>query len=352
MKTGSARATILGAALLAAALPVATAPAAAQSEPRRILVTLAQAYGEPLTAVELDLRVAKKPAEVTRVYQPQERAVQLALLVDDSTGPEVASSLPALAGFLRSLPAGSEVLVAYVRGGSLEVVQPFTENREAGAAALRAPSGSTFANVGDLGQVILDALESFPATPRLRGQVLYLGEAQAQSDPYQDVTLNRAIALAQQKSVAVWVIRARTASQAEDFAGSGRTRQQAADEKAETQTTPGAGVRPPTTVQGRAAGTTDSFPARSGETEPPPESLNTSQALLQRLATETGGRAYAPDARPASLEPFLEKLRSQLNRQYFVEFTPPADKNGQPVAGKLTIALRGRKEAKLLYPAR
>src|SRR3989338_7199147 len=73
---------------------------------------------------------------------------------------------------------------------------------------------------------------------------------------------------------------------------------------------------------------------------------------VERLTEETGGQAFALPFPPTELEPSLQQLRPLLDRQYLVEFTPPADKNGQRVTGKLTIAVRGRKEVGLLYPQR
>lgn len=295
MKTGSGRAKILGIGIFAAALCVGAAPAGAQSQPRRILVTVAEAFPEPLTAVELDLRISKKSAEVTRVYQPQERPVQLALLVDDSTGAEVAQSLSELAAFLRSLPAGSEAMVAYLRRGNLDLVQPFTPDLAKAAEALRAPSGNPTTAPGELGQLFTDALAHFPESAAGRPQIVYVGEGSGTEDPYHDVPLNRALALAQKRGVAVWTIHASGAIVANHVA-------------AETS--------------------------------------------LQRLSQETGGKTFALGLHPPTVGPYLDHLRPLLDQQYLVEFTPPTDKNGKPVTGKLTIAVRGRKEVRLLHPQR
>ncbi|OFV84020.1 MAG: hypothetical protein A3D93_04330 [Acidobacteria bacterium RIFCSPHIGHO2_12_FULL_67_30] len=278
---------------------MATAPAAGQeaaARPRRILVTVTQALPDPLTAVELDLRISKKPVEVTRVFQPQERPVQLAVLIDDSTGPEVANSLPALAAFLRALPAGSEVMVAYLRGPSLNLVQAFTVDLEKAAAALRPPSSNPKLAITDLGQLVLDGLGHFPITPERRQQLLYVGYAVPVRDAVHDPALSRAISEAQGRGVAVWAIQVATRF---------------------------------------AAGPWES-----------------SSEGVERLTEETGGQAFALPFPPTELEPSLQQLRPLLDRQYLVEFTPPADKNGQRVTGKLTIAVRGRKEVGLLYPQR
>ena len=298
MATGRRPAGILGGGLLVAALLAGAA--AAQTEPRRILVTLADPLPDPLTAVELDLRVAKKPAEVTRVYQPQERPVQLALLIDDSTGPEVANSLPELAAFLRSLPAGSEVMVAYLRRGNLDLARSFTTDLQAAASSLRGPSSNPDNAPNDLGQLITDALDQFPDAPAARAQILYVGGAVGQEDPYNNVSLHRAIYHAQQRGIVVWVIHM------------------------------GSVLEPVGPAPQPAAG----------------------EQFLHRLAGETGGTVSALGLRPPTVGSYLDRLRALLNRQYLVEFTPPTDKNGQPLTGKLTMAVRGRKEVRLLHPAR
>ena len=324
---------IFSLALAIAGLLGAASPAATQTEPRRILVTVAEVLAEPLTAVELDLRISKKPAEVTRVYQPQERPVQLALLIDDS----IPNSLPDLPGFLRSLPAGSEVMLAYVRGGSLQVAQTFTPDLEKAAGRLRAPSGSSFMTPPSLGQTILDALAHFPAGGTLRRQILYIGEGRVGQDPYNDVPLNRAIASAQTRGIPVWVIRIRTA-------GVARLRGYTGSASGERL---GASLLP-----------TQRAPVRNRETPPrqvpapSPQTPEPTGLALKRLSQETGGEAFALGVLPPTLAPYLDELRGLLDRQYLVEFTPPRDKSGQVVAGKLTVQVRGRKEVGLLYPQR
>lgn len=285
-------------ALAAGWLLGAVLPAAGQSAPRRILVTLA-APGEPLTAPELDLRVAKKPAEVLRVYQPEERPVQLALLIDDSTGPEVAQSLPALAAFIRSLPAGSAVMVAYLRRGNLDLVQPFTADLESAAAAVRAPSQNPDNAPADLGQLITDALDRFPQPPAGRAQIVYVGGAVGELDPYNSVTLNRAIHRAQQVGIAVWVIHMGT------------------------------------------------VPRPIGPEPQPPAG----EATLQRLSQETGGKGLALGLHAPALDPYVSQLRALLDRQCLVEFAVPLDKKGAPVEGPLTLTVRNRK-VNLLYAPR
>src|SRR3972149_2886879 len=155
--------------LLAAALWMALCVSGAEGEPRRLLITVERGE-EPLTAVDLLVTVDKKRAEVLRVHQPQELPVQLAVLIADNSGPEVAQSLEALQRFVKSLPEGSEVLVGYLRAGAIEVRQPFTADRAAAAAALRIPRRAAGGTV-DFWQSVADPLGYVPGRPG-RAQML------------------------------------------------------------------------------------------------------------------------------------------------------------------------------------
>src|SRR5687768_8309491 len=73
--------------------------------------------------------VADTPAETARVEEP----LNLAILIQDDLVSRVGSELEATRDFVRSLPAGSRVMVAYVRAGSLQVRQAFTDDLEKAA---------------------------------------------------------------------------------------------------------------------------------------------------------------------------------------------------------------------------
>ena len=192
--------------LLAAALWMALCVSGAEGEPRRLLITVERGE-EPLTAVDLLVTVDKKRAEVLRVHQPQELPVQLAVLIADNSGPEVAQSLEALQRFVKSLPEGSEVLVGYLRAGAIEVRQPFTADRAAAAAALRIPRQAADVTF-DFWQSVEDALDYFPERPG-RAQILYIGDGpffDSSTSYQQDVQVNRALRRVQEKGVAVWAL--------------------------------------------------------------------------------------------------------------------------------------------------
>jgi len=282
------RALPAGAAALLCALAVC---AQGEEAPRRILVTSLPA-GEPLTAAELEIRIGNKPAEILRVYQAEERPVQLALLIAENAGGGFTSNLAEVRRFLDQLPEGSQVLVAYLQSGVVKVEQPFTADRGAAAGAVRLPASSS--GPSDLGVLIWEALRSFPEEPEGRAQILYLGEGTAPEEGlYNDARLDRAIRQAQERGVVVWTLH----------------------------------------VEARALGL-DAGHVELGE------------AYLKRLATETGGKAFALGVHAPSLEPYLNELRGLLQRQYLVEFIPPAGGKG-----KLEVRVRGQRGG-LLHPER
>ena len=71
-------------------------------------------------------------AEAARVRTP----LNLAVLVQDDLVARVGNELKVTSDFIRSLPAGSRVMVGYIRTGALQVRQPFTSDLGAAARAL------------------------------------------------------------------------------------------------------------------------------------------------------------------------------------------------------------------------
>ncbi|MEE8201419.1 MAG: hypothetical protein V3R29_09660 [Candidatus Acidoferrales bacterium] len=290
------------AVLVGAALVAAQAAGPKAGKARQLLVTVAERPADPLahplTAVEFDVRVGKQPAEVLRVYQPEERPVRLALLIDDSAGTQVAGSLDELGSFLRSLPRGSEVMIAYLRRGKLVTAQAFTSNLEGAANSLRAPSGFAGAGPADLAQLVYEVLRLFPQ-PRTfgdaaRAQILYLGEG-TNADPHTDIPLHRTLQQARARGIPVWAIH----------------------------------------VHG----------AEAFSSQPAGGAAANQEAYLDWLTRETGGMTFGLSLHSLSLDPYLRRFRAMLDRQYLVEIDSP---DGD---GPLRIRIR-RQQLDLLYPRR
>src|SRR5215213_10697053 len=98
-----------------------------------------------------------KNSAATRVEAP----LNLAILVQDDLVSRVGSELDVTRDFIRQLPAGSRVMVAYVRAGSLQVRQPFTDDLERAAKSLRSPVGSTSVSPYNPYVEVVEALKHF-----------------------------------------------------------------------------------------------------------------------------------------------------------------------------------------------
>src|SRR5918992_6069910 len=94
-----------------------------------------------LGVMAMNAAAPDKGAEKMRVETP----LNLAILVQDDLDSRVGSELKVTREFIRSLPAGSRVMVAYITTGSLRVRQPFTDDLEKAAESLRTPLGNSAA---------------------------------------------------------------------------------------------------------------------------------------------------------------------------------------------------------------
>lgn len=197
----------------------------------------------------------------------------LAVLIQDDLATPVANEISGLAKFIRRLPPDSRVMVAYLRVGSLNVRQKFTTDLERAAGALRIPAGSTSVAPYNPFTQTRDALKRFESQPVGRRAILLISDGVdtsrgiENSTPADSLDLNRAIAEAQRRGVAVYSIYAPTVW------GNG----------------------------GLLAGN--------------------GQGALNRLSSETGGRAfYRGTGAPVSFDPFLADIDRLLSRQFALTY--------------------------------
>src|SRR5712664_4592659 len=80
--------------------------------------------------------------ETLRVQAP----LNIAILIQDDLISRVGNELGVTRDFIRSLPAGSRVMVGYITSGSLQVRQSFTTDLNQAAHSLRIPRSSTSAS--------------------------------------------------------------------------------------------------------------------------------------------------------------------------------------------------------------
>jgi VWFA-related protein len=195
----------------------------------------------------------------------------LAILIQDDLVSSVSLEIKSLREFITKLPKGTRVMIGYIRSGSLDVRQKFTENLEKAASVLRTPLGLTSAAPFNPYVEVLEGLSRFDDQPLGRRSILVISDGldtsrgTDSSAPGQSLDLQRAINQAQRRSVAVYSIYAPSAA---------------------------------------LAASSNLLLIGNG------------QSSLERLASETGGRAFFQGTgAPVSFNPFLSELTGCLDRQ-------------------------------------
>ncbi len=209
--------------------------------------------------------------------------LSLAILVQDDLGSGVNLHLKDLGRFIRELPDGSKVMVAYLRAGTIQIRQKFTTDLEKAAGSLRIVSGSGAAAPRNPYDGVIDALKRFDGIPHGRRAILLLSDGLdvsngfADSSPSQSNDLNRAILKAQRRGVAIY-----------SFYSSA------------TYTETGNSIL-----------------------------INNGQGSLKKISDETGGRAFFQGTfTPVSYAPFFRDLNMALNRQFALTFLSTHMKKG------------------------
>lgn len=199
----------------------------------------------------------------------------LAVLIQDDLSSSFNLQINDMKKFIRSLPRGSRVMVAYLRGGSLQIRQRFTNDLDAAANSLRIVASSSSVSPRSPFDGVVDALNRFDALPAGRRAILLVSDGLdvsggiAGSTPSQSLDLERAITRAQRRSVAVFSFYS------------------------------------PTIL-------TDRDNSRL---------ILNGQGSLEKIADETGGRAFFQGSiAPISFEPFFRDLSLLLNRQFLLSY--------------------------------
>jgi VWFA-related protein len=207
-------------------------------------------------------------------------AIQI-LIQDDLEG-NINLKLPEIAKFIRQLPRGSKVMVGYIRGGSIQVRQKFTDDLEKAAKSLRIVGG-TIASANGPYAGLSSALAKFDGLPAGRRAVILFSDGLDASQgitgfgPSQSIELENAIIRAQRRSVALYPIYS-----------------------------PGQ--------------ITSSGSART---------VLAAQGALIKVADSTGGRAFfGGSIAPLSFEPFFKTLGLLLGRQFALTYLSTHMKKG------------------------
>lgn len=217
-------------------------------------------------AASLSVMAMDKGAEKMRVETP----LNLAILVQDDLDSRVGSELKVTREFIRSLPAGSRVMIAYVTSGSLQVRQKFTDDLEQAAKALRIPVGSTAVSPYNPYVEVVEALRKFEESNGNRNALLLISDGLDTSRGFDadsagnTIDLLRAVKEAQKRNVAIYSFYAPTV----------------------------------------------------GLTSWNRRAIGYGQSSLNRLSNETGGRAFFQGTSFVTFDSYFERLRKTLNDQY------------------------------------
>jgi len=277
---------------LLALAPFASAQNASQSQQVRTVSIPISIY----TKEELDKGQTEELLQVDRIIVTENQKEQtllsirsrtdaplsLAILIQDDLTSDFNLQLKDLSRFVATLPKGTRIMIGYMRSGSLEVRQKFTEDLEKASGRFRIVSGSAFAAPRSPYDSVSDALDRFDALPTGRRAIVMvsngidLSGGDFSASPSQSSDLQSAIRKAQKKNVAVYAIFGTGAS--------------------------GAG-------------------ANLG--------VLTGQASLAAIADETGGRLFTSgSSTPINFEPFLKQLNVLFGRQFLLTYLSENMKKG------------------------
>ena len=206
-------------------------------------------------------------SEALRLSEP----LNIAILIQDDLISRVANELGVTREFIRSLPAGSRVMVGYITAGSLQVRQPFTTDLGRAASSLRIPIASTSASAYNPYVEVIEALKKFDSGWQGHNAILLISDGLDTSRGFDATSaghtldIDRTISEANRRNTAIFSFYA-----------------------------PSVGL------------TSRSYLAASY-----------GQSSLNRVSHDTGGRAFFQGTTGfVTFDSYFSRLRAELNRQY------------------------------------
>lgn len=273
--------------------------------PTQTIVTVDSKAPQPLTAQNLTVKVNNHKTDLTNVVPVKPNGTQVALLIDDGLRTSVGRQLQDIQGFIKSLPQGTEIFIGYMQNGRVVPQQPFTTDIKAAAGNLRIPMGSRGISASPY-FCLSDFVKNWPGgaegsssegtilAPKARFVMMLTNGV----DPY-----NGSVSPMNQNSVYV-----DTAIRDAQRAGA-----------------------PIYSIYYGDAGIRGGAASFSG------------QNYLQKVADETGGRAYFQGlGNPVSLTPFLNQFRNSIAESFIATF-PAEAKNNNLVDLKFSTNLKSTK---------
>lgn len=238
---------------------------------------------EYVEAERILVKEDKEDQTILSIRSVETNPLSLAILIQEELTSDFNLQIPELAKFIRGLPKGTRVMVAYIRGGSLDIRQKFTDDLEKASKALRVVSGGASGTSNGPFGGLSDVLGRFDGLPGGRRAILLVSDGFEGSQGNisfsvnQSIDLDRAITKSQKRGVAVYSIYTPTL-----------------------------------------------FTASPNSTAVLP-----AQGALQRVSDETGGRAFFQGSiAPITFEPFFRDLVLLIKRQFALTYLSTHMKKG------------------------
>lgn len=230
---------------------------------------------EFVQADRLIVRENNDEQQILSIKSVGDSPLSIAFLIQEDMTSNFNLQIKDIQEFIRGLPKGTRVMVAYLRGGAAEIRQKFTDDLDKAAGSLRIISSSQFAAPRSPYDGVSDTLGRFDAMPAGRRAILLFSDGLDTTNGLnlasimQSSDLDQAILKAQRKSVAVYSFYHPTVL---------------------TETS--------NSILGLGA-----------------------QGALDKLSDETGGRSFFHGiSAPVSFKPFFKDMFMSLNRQFALTY--------------------------------
>lgn len=238
---------------------------------------------ELVQADRIIVKEDKDEQQILSIRSVSDTPLSIAILVQDDLSTNFNLQIDDIKQFIRGLPKGTRVMVAYLRGGVPQIRQRFTDDLGTAAKSLRIVGGSAGLAPRSPYDGVSDILGRFDGVPAGRRAILLFSDGLDASNGLnlasisQSYDLDQAILKAQRRSIAVYSFYSPTT-----LTESGNT----------------------TLVLG-------------------------AQGALAKISDETGGRAFGSGSfAPVSYLPYFRELNLTLNRQFALSYLSTHMKKG------------------------
>jgi hypothetical protein len=250
----------------------------------------------PLTKDDVQLYQGKERVQVADWQRGG--PLFLAVLIDDSLDPQIASQWDDLRALFMAQSEETFIAVAYARNGTAAVAQDFTKDHALAGKALRLPLGFSGAFTSPY-LTLQDWIKRWPDSSQRKSIMLFssgIDYFRGSFDPI-DPDLDSTISAAQRKNINVWTV-----------------------------------YYPDAGHVGRRA-----------------FRVFNSQSNLSRLSEETGAESYyLGSGLPVDLKPYFDEIHMHLSNQYLLTFAGNGGKKGKFQRVRLTTEV---KDVEFLTPS-